>query len=93
MCFCNENVDFLSGGGGGVRGCRGGRAWLPGGVCVAAGWGGACVAAGGGVHGCRGGVRGCRGGLAAGGGKMCGCRGGRAWLLGGACMERRGGMQ
>ena len=44
MCFWSENVDFLYGGG--VRGCRGGRAWLP---------GGACVAAGGGVRGCWGG--------------------------------------
>ena len=32
MCFCSENVDFLYWGG--MHGCRGGCAWLPGGGCV-----------------------------------------------------------
>ena len=69
----------------------GGHAWLQGGACVAAGGGmhgckGACMVAGG-VHGCRGGVHGCRWCMVVG---VCMVGRGHAWLQGG--MHGGGGM-
>ena len=58
----------------GMRGCRGGHVWLPGGVHGCWGW--ACMVSGGvGMRGCLGGVRGCQGGMHGWGGCV--------WLLGG----------
>ena len=84
LCFY-RCLSFCPQGGGDVRGCSGGHAWLLLGGHAWLLWGD--------VHGCSWGAcmvaPGCMCGCSWGG--MCGCSGGHVWFFGGTCVVFSGG--